>query len=58
MSPNTGKITAIVFWYEMHMDMEGAGDKVSPSVDLGVNAGDVILTNWPESIPPLGCIIA
>ncbi|CAE7738809.1 adt-1 [Symbiodinium microadriaticum] len=33
---STGKITAIVFWYEMHMDMEG----------------DVILTNWPESIPP------
>lgn len=32
----TGKITAIVFWYEMHMDVEG----------------DVILTNWPESIPP------
>jgi len=32
----TGKISAIVFWYEMHMDMEG----------------DVILTNWPESIPP------
>eukprot|EP00933_Yihiella_yeosuensis_P084403 TRINITY_DN98879_c0_g1_i1.p1 TRINITY_DN98879_c0_g1~~TRINITY_DN98879_c0_g1_i1.p1 ORF type:complete len:505 (-),score=100.14 TRINITY_DN98879_c0_g1_i1:97-1566(-) len=32
----TGKITAIVFWYEMHMDMEG----------------DIILTNWPESIPP------
>ncbi|CAE8640948.1 unnamed protein product, partial [Polarella glacialis] len=32
----TGKITAIVFWYEMHMDLEG----------------DIILTNWPESIPP------
>eukprot|EP00931_Biecheleriopsis_adriatica_P084550 TRINITY_DN5843_c0_g1_i1.p1 TRINITY_DN5843_c0_g1~~TRINITY_DN5843_c0_g1_i1.p1 ORF type:complete len:1099 (-),score=230.09 TRINITY_DN5843_c0_g1_i1:243-3326(-) len=32
----TGQITAIVFWYEMHMDMDG----------------DIILTNWPESIPP------
>jgi len=31
-----GTITAIVFWYEMHMDSEG----------------DVILTNWPECIPP------
>lgn len=32
----TGKITAIVFWWEMHMDMEG----------------DIILTNWPDSVPP------
>ncbi|CAJ1398752.1 unnamed protein product [Effrenium voratum] len=32
----SGKVTAIVFWYEMHMDAEG----------------EVILTNWPESIPP------
>lgn len=31
-----GKITAIVFWYEIEMDAEGS----------------VILTNWPEAIPP------
>lgn len=31
-----GKITAFVFWYEVHMDREG----------------DIILTNWPESVPP------
>jgi len=33
---DSGKITAIVFWYELHMD----------------SAGDIILTNWPESLPP------
>lgn len=32
----SGKITAIVFWYVIEMDMEG----------------DILLTNWPESIPP------
>lgn len=31
-----GKITAIVFWYEIDMDSEG----------------DIVLTNWPECIPP------
>mmetsp|Transcript_136991 Transcript_136991/g.355848 ORF Transcript_136991/g.355848 Transcript_136991/m.355848 type:complete len:1062 (-) Transcript_136991:29-3214(-) len=32
----TGKINAIIFWYEVQMDVEG----------------DILLTNWPESIPP------
>lgn len=32
----SGKITAIVFWYEVHMDQEG----------------EVVLTNWPEALPP------
>merc|ERR1711920_38914 len=31
-----GKITAIVFWYEIQMDTEG----------------EIILTNWPDSLPP------
>lgn len=31
-----GKITAIVFWYEVAMDTEG----------------DIILANWPQSVPP------
>jgi len=31
-----GKISAIVFWYEVAMDTEG----------------DILLTNWPESLPP------
>lgn len=33
---DSGKITAIVFWYEVGMDREG----------------EVILTNWPECVPP------
>jgi len=32
----TGRITAIVFWYEVAMGTEG----------------EIILTNWPEAIPP------
>jgi len=36
MPTESGRVTAIVFWYEIQMDMEG----------------EVILTNWPESIPP------
>jgi len=32
----SGKINAIVFWYEVQMDVEG----------------EILLTNWPESIPP------
>jgi hypothetical protein len=32
----SGKITNIVFWYTIDMDMEG----------------DIVLTNWPESLPP------
>merc|ERR1712113_789234 len=32
----TGKVTHIAFWYEIEVDLEG----------------DIILTNWPESIPP------
>jgi len=32
----SGKITAIVFWYEVAMDPEG----------------EIILTNWPEALPP------
>merc|ERR1719282_770669 len=32
----SGKVTAIAFWYEIHMDSEG----------------EIVLTNWPESIPP------
>lgn len=32
----SGRISAIVFWYEIHMDTEG----------------DIILTNWPEALPP------
>jgi len=32
----SGKITAIAFWYEIQMDTEG----------------EILLTNWPESIPP------
>jgi len=32
----SGKINAIVFWYEVAMDPEG----------------EILLTNWPESIPP------
>mmetsp|Transcript_56860 Transcript_56860/g.124365 ORF Transcript_56860/g.124365 Transcript_56860/m.124365 type:complete len:1071 (+) Transcript_56860:202-3414(+) len=31
-----GKINAIVFWYEVAMDQEG----------------DILLTNWPEAVPP------
>jgi len=31
-----GTITAIVFWYEVDMDTEG----------------EIVLTNWPEAIPP------
>ena len=55
----TGKITAIVFWYEMHMDVEGAIDSqvsflvASLSLHFFFHGGDVILTNWPESIPQL-----
>lgn len=32
----SGRITAICFWYEIQMDPEG----------------EILLTNWPESIPP------
>merc|ERR1719369_2155538 len=32
----SGKVTAIVFWYEVQMDTEG----------------EILLTNWPEAIPP------
>lgn len=33
---SSGKISAIVFWYVIEMDVEG----------------EVLLTNWPETIPP------
>lgn len=33
---DSGKITTIAFWYEIQMDSEG----------------EVVLTNWPEAIPP------
>jgi len=57
----TGKITAIVFWYEMHMDVEGAIDSQVSFLFASRSlqefpffyGGDVILTNWPESIPHL-----
>lgn len=57
----TGKITAIVFWYEMHMDVEGAIDSQVSFLVASRSlqelpffyGGDVILTNWPESIPHL-----
>ena len=75
---SAGKITAIVFWYEMHMDVEGEFHgrlcnwsplllssyfffkQKSGRFQVGRNppvfhlvsaGGDVILTNWPESIP-------
>jgi len=32
----SGRVTAIVFWYEIQMDTEG----------------EVVLTNWPEAVPP------